>query len=170
MDVHSFKIRLLMSSDLKETGRVIITALLPRLKKQGLSENDVKVITTRYSPENMKQQVEGKCFFVAEDERKKILVGVGGLRKDDGSLVPNRLTTFYVLPIYQRMGIGQRLYEFLRNEAIKKGCKKLVVSSSPEAELFYKHLGFVKKRIDWKEFENGRKYYNVWMEKDLFVG
>lgn len=165
-DSDNIRIKLLSKDSLKEVGEVIIESLLPRLEKQGLSKVDKREIIARYNSRNMKNYIDEKIFVIALDENKKI-VGVGGLRKDEGSFVFNRLTTFYVLPNYQRKGIGKMLYEFLKIKAVENGCRKLVVSSSPEAELFYKSLGFIKRRVDWKEFEDGRKYYNVWMEKIL---
>ena len=58
-------------------------------------------------------------------------------------------------------------YEKVKRVALEKRCKKMVVSSSPYAEPIYKHFGFRKIRINWKEHDNGRKSYTVWMEQDL---
>lgn len=155
----------LIKEDLVETGEVIKRTLLPILKSQYLSEKVTEEILSRYDLDKFTDLIKGKYFFVVKDGQK--IVGVGGLKKDDESQIPNRLTTFFVDPDYQGKGVGRMLYEKVKEEAIKHDCRKLVVSSSPGAEPIYKHFGFKKIRIDWKEHPDGNKSYNVWMEQEM---
>lgn len=155
----------LVNEDLVGTGDVIKRTLLPILKSQNLSEKLTQEILGRYNLDKFTELIKEKYFFVVKDGEK--IVGVGGLKKDDESQIPNRLTTFFVDPDYQGKGIGRMLYEQVKKEAIKYGCRKLVVSSSPGAEKIYEHFGFKKVRIDWKEYPNGSKSYNVWMEQEI---
>lgn len=161
------RIRVLTEEDLEEAGNVVKSALLPRLKSENLPEAVIKEIISRYDPDNFREEVNGTYFLVAEDQSTGKLIGVGGLRKNEGSLIPNRLTTFFVNPEYQRKGICRMLYENVKEEALKNGCKKLVVSSSPFAEPIYEHFGFKKIKVNWKKYPNGGKSYNVWMEQKL---
>ena len=126
-------IRGLTKADLRKAGGVIRRASLPHLKAQGLPDETIREIVAN-RPQKLAAKALGNTFFVAEDVNRKKIVGVIGLRKDDGSNIPNRLSTFYTDPEYQGKGIGRMLYEKIREEAIKNGCQKLVVSSSPYAE------------------------------------
>lgn len=165
MENQNFVISPLAEKDLVETGDVIKRTLLPVLKSQNLSEKVTEEILGRYDLDKFTDLIKGKYFFVVKDRQK--IVGIGGLKKDDESQIPNRLTTFFVDPDYQGKGVGRMLYERVRKEAVKQGCNKLVVSSSPVAEKIYEHFGFKKVRIDWKEYPNGSKSYNIWMEQAL---
>lgn len=167
MNINEIVIRPVEEKDLIEIGNVVMKAKLPQLVEEGLSENEVKEITKKYSPENLKAKITDNFYFVAEIPNEKNVAGVIGLRKDDGSEIHNRLSMFFIDPKYQNMGIGRFLYEKVKKVALEKKCKKMVVSSSPFAEPIYKHFGFKKVCINWKEHENGRKSYTVWMEQDL---
>ncbi len=167
MTIQKINARPLIESDLEEVVKVITETLSVRLKKDHVPKTEFDEIVNRYSSENLKSQIMGKYFVVAEEKQGRRLIGVAGLKKDEGSSVLNRLTTFYVLPDYQGQGVGKQLYDYLYEIATKAGCRKLVVDSSPEAELFYEKLGFVKKRVTSKKLDNNRKYYNVWMEQEI---
>ena len=165
MNIEKIVIRPVEEKDLIEISNVVMKAKLPQLVEEGLSENEVKEINQKYSPKNLKTKFADNFYFLAKSGKN--VVGVIGLRKDNGSEIHNRLSTFFIDPKYQNMGIGRFLYEKVKRVALEKRCKKMVVSSSPYAEPIYKHFGFRKIHVNWKEHDNGRKSYTVWMEQDL---
>ena len=119
------------------------------------------------SPQHILNRIKENYFFIAQDNKNEKIVGVIGLRKDKGSKVHNRISTFFVLHEYQGKGIGKILFNKVLNLAIKFNVKKMVVNSSLFAEPIYRHLGFKKVRIVSKNYPNGDVYKNVWMEKQM---
>lgn len=169
-------IRSVEEKDLIQIGNVVMKAKLPQLVEEGLSENEVKEIYQKYSPKNLKVKFADNFYFLAEKTsphfiaevpNEKNIVGVIGLRKDDGSEIHNRLSTFFIDPKYQNMGIGRILYEKVKEVALEKKCLKMVVSSSSFAEPIYKHFGFSPLLID----TNRLFVYNsgVWRDTEAVI-
>lgn len=167
MDTDKIVIRPIEDKDLIKIGDLVMKALLPHLIKDSVYEAEIKIICQKYSPENLKVKITDSDYFVAENPKDKNILGVIGLKKEVGNKTHCRLSTFFVDPVCQNRGVGRILYEKVRETALKKGYKTMLVKSSPSAEQVYAHFGFKKVRIDWKIHENGRKSYNVWMEQDL---
>lgn len=159
-------VRSLAERDFVKAGKVIQKSLLRNLKSQELSEEIIHGILERYDPPRLSETIKGKILFVCEEDTTQI-IGVGGLRRAEGSSNYNCLTTFFVDPDYQGRGAGRLLYEKAKSEAVDQGCTKLVVNSSPEAELFYEHLGFRKVKTISKEYPNGSSHHIIRMEQEL---
>lgn len=149
-------IRPFKSGDLNAVLEVVKNAKLKQLQDEKLSEETSNEIIARLI-ERTKSKIEGNPFFVAEIDQD--IVGVVGLRPDDGSSVPDRVSTYFVEPEYQGQGIGRQLFDKALAEAKSQGARKLVVNSSPFAEPIYTHFGFTKI----KELDHGQ----VWMEMSI---
>jgi ribosomal protein S18 acetylase RimI-like enzyme len=66
----------------------------------------------------------------------------------------NTITRFYVRKDYWELGIGRKLWEFIKKEFIIELInKKIIVKSSNYALPIYKKFGF--KQIEEKKCENG---------------
>ena len=111
----------------------------------------------KYDFDNFRKRTQEIECFVAK-ENKNIL-GIIGLRN-------NELRTFFVDPDNQGKGIGRKLYDYLENEARKKGIAKLFLQGSPLGEPIYTKFGFKKLRNIVKE-KAGVKYTDAYMEKAL---
>ena len=76
----------------------------------------------------------------------------------------NTVTVGRVLTIYHRKGVGTRLMQ-MGVEAIKKhyGCKKIVLHSQKQAQVFYEKIGF--EAISDEYLEEGIPH--ITMEKQL---
>lgn len=168
-DMHNknIVIREFAQEDLTQAANFTQRVALPYLIDQGLSEKAIKILFSKHDPVNLANKTNNNYFFVAEDTINHKIVGVIGLRKDENSDTPNRLSTFYIDQKYQGKGIGTMLYERVKTEAIKNGCTKLKVNSSLYAETIYTHWGFKKISSECEEFPDGSKLYTAWMEKDL---
>lgn len=167
MNIENILIRKVAHKDLQKIQNVVMKAKQSRFEEEHLSDDIIQEIKNRYNPEHLKTKIKGNYYFVAETENNKKIVGIIGFNKEEGSKTHNKLSMFFIDPEYQKLGIGTLLYTKVKLTAIKLGCKKMVVSSSPYAEPIYAHFGFKKVRIDWKEYENGNKSYTVYMTLDL---
>jgi N-acetylglutamate synthase-like GNAT family acetyltransferase len=149
-------IRYFQSSDLNQVSDVVQRSLKPSL--ENISVEVQQSYMQRNSPEEFLKKRENVNFWVAEIDGK--IVGVVGIAEI-------KIRTFYVDPDYQGKGVGRKLFEKVREEAVKRGYDKLVVQSSPAAEKVYEHLGFMKIEQIWKTREDGSKSFTVLMELSL---
>ncbi len=90
------------------------------------------------SPEAVLEKAKDRELWVAVSEMG-IILGIIGLKK-------NHLRTFYVDPDMQGKGIGRALFKLVKNLAIERGYKTIVVHASPFAVPIYQHFGFRKQR------------------------
>lgn len=109
----------------------------------------------RNSIPTLLEKAKKRKFFVAEINKK--VVGYLSIKR-------NELRSFYVDPNYQGKGIGRKLFERYKKEAIKRGYKTLSVQSSYYAVPIYKSLGFKVIRKVHKN-ANGIKYYDTLMKQ-----
>lgn len=75
-----------------------------------------------------------RLMFVALDDKKVI-----GIIETYGN---NRISLMFVDRDYQRQGIATELMSRMVCELKKRGFDKIVLNSSPNGLLFYKHFGF----------------------------
>lgn len=163
----TFLSRPITYKDLGEASKLIRRALMPEVETRNLSDEAIEKNFADTSPQGLAKRIIGNYFFVAENIADLQIIGVIGLRKNEGSPIHNRVSTFNVDPHFQGRGVGKLLYRQVERIAIKLGCTKLVVSSSLSAEPIYTHWGFLKIREIWHECGNNDRYRNIWMEKDL---
>lgn len=166
MTSNKYQIKRLSTFYLEAACQLINKASLPGWREYSLSDETVQKLSDRNSPEYLMSKTKDGFFYLAIDEVSSQVVGIIGLRKNEDVLA-NRISSFFVDPDCQNQGIGRQLYQKVEDKARQIGVKKLVVSSSPFAEKIYQHFGFKKVRVEWKDYEQAKRYYNVWMEKDL---
>jgi N-acetylglutamate synthase-like GNAT family acetyltransferase len=160
-------IRKVRKEDLLAIAEAFKKAYLPLFKFQKLSKTTISEQFSLNNTEHLLLRIRGNNFYVAEDLRNNRIVGLIGLRKDDNSDIHNRISTFFVLPKYQKKGIGSLLFKKIIYLTKQFNVKKLVVSSSLFAEDIYEHWGFKKIKNLKKKYSNGDVYKNVWMEKTI---
>ena len=118
-----------------------------------------------YSESSLQRQMlsDGHIYFLAESEGQPcgyVSVQPHGLQEDGAFLFD--LQKIYVLPGFQGMQIGRRMYEhicrFVRNAASGWPCRiELHVNRNNRAVTFYKHLGMEILREG--DFPIGHGYY-----------
>jgi len=123
------------------------------------SKELIEQFNKKYDLENFKIKVKEIEYFIAEETTMHKILGIIGLKN-------NELRTFFVDPQYQNQKVGRKLFDYLENEAIKRGIKEIVTQASLVGEPIYEHFGFKKIKTTNKE-RNGIKYINVYMVKNL---
>lgn len=162
-------IRKANKSDAKKISLAFREVFTPLFKEQNLSILTMEKMYQDNNVENILERLNSNYFFVALDVESKNIVGVIGLRKNDGSEKYDRVSTFFVLEQHRGKGVGKRLFGEIMRIVKELGVKKLVVNSSLYAEHIYTHWGFQKVEITQKVYPNGDIYQNVWMEKILDI-
>lgn len=126
------------ANDVEEILSVINTSNYKAYKKIIPKEYFKEQILTL---KELLEELKMMTFYIYRCERK--IVGVAALRienEESGSI--HRV---YVLPEYQRKGIGTALMKFVEAEAKRKGIKKLWLFTLEKAYWavnFYKKLGY----------------------------
>lgn len=133
-------------------------------------QHTVKTIYPRYYPAEV---VDFFCALhseeaIARDIRKG---SVGMLRADDrivatGSFEGNHITRVYVLPEYQKKGIGTYIMKTLE-ERIGEGYDSVVLDASLPAASLYEKLGFRTVKHERYPLENEVVLVYEIMEKKL---
>ncbi len=82
-------------------------------------------------------QIRARPVYVWSEAGR--VLGFYALRPE-GDLV--EIDHFYVAPEALRRGIGRALWQHLRQEALRLGASRAGVSADPNAEEFYRRLGF----------------------------
>ena len=98
-----------------------------------------------YSPEAIAKRAADSHFYVAVDGKK--VIGCGGITGYWGSTTESYLVSVFVLPEYQRKGIGKRIVEALEKDEYFIRAWRTEVGSSITAVSFYLKLGY--------EYKNG---------------
>lgn len=106
------------------------------------------------------EAIEGKEFYVAEDDGK--IIGFGTLNMASGEV-----EAVYVHPAAIRRGVGLKLVRTLEGVAREAGLKSLHLCASLNAIEFYEHAGFEKLHETSHRLANGVEIACVLMSKEL---
>lgn len=132
-------IRKFLDKDAKEISALIVTTLRTTNIKDYSSEyieNDVKA----FQPQNIIKRASWTHFYVVCDNDK--IVGCGAIgpywnKKDESSLF-----NIFVLPQYQRSGIGRKIIETLEQDEYFLRAKRIEIPASITATPFYIKMGY----------------------------
>jgi predicted N-acetyltransferase YhbS len=107
-----------------------------------------------FSPEKVLRLGQERVCLVAESDQ--LLVGTAALEGAE-------LATFFVLPEYQRLGIGAQLLAALEEQARAQGHSRLTVDASLTGAAFYARMGYLRTGVD----REGSAGPQIGMEKRL---
>lgn len=92
--------------------------------------------TPEAMPENYRTVIMENPFFVVEAD-DGALVSTGYLDLSSASV-----EAIFTLPDYFARGFASQIIETIKNEALKRGFKKITLSLTPNAQTFYEKHGF----------------------------
>ena len=98
-----------------------------------------------HSPVEMAKRVADSHFYVAVDGEE--IIGCGGITGYWGSTTESYLVSIFILPEYQRKGIGRRIIDTLEKDEYFLRAWRTEVGSSLTAVNFYRKMGY--------EYKNG---------------
>ncbi len=136
------KIRAFCADDAEEMANVVATTLKIS-NSRDYAEDVILENIHSHSAERLLEQAKSGHFFVACDEEK--IVGCGGIVGYWGSLTESFIMTIFVLPAYQKMGIGRRIIETIEQDEIFLRANRIEIASSITACDFYRKLGYTYK-------------------------
>jgi GNAT superfamily N-acetyltransferase len=93
------------------------------------------------SPVNILLDAKTQHIFVALEAGK--VIGTGSLVNHGSTEMPAYYgTAIFVLPEYQRTGVGSQLMRKVEAQAVKLGADKITVRAAVNAQEFYKKIGY----------------------------
>ncbi len=127
----------------------LILGTIDTLNSKDYSPETIKIMKAWQSEESLKNKFSQGNYFLALDGSK--VVGVGGLVKDE-------VSTMFVHPSYNNLGIGKKILRLIELKALEKGINKLSLGSTISAHDFYTKCGFktIKRaihKLDGNDFE-----------------
>ncbi len=96
-----------------------------------------------HSPDVMAKRAEESHFYVVLDGKR--IIGCGGITGYWGSTTESYLVSVFVLPEYQRRGIGRRIIDTLEADEYFLRAWRTEVASSLTAVNFYRKMGYEYK-------------------------
>lgn len=148
------QIRLFKLEDAAETAQVIATTLRVSNSKDYPEEYIEFNITSHSADELIKALAERHMYVACEGDR---IVGTGGIAGYWGSLTESILLTIFVLPEYQRKGIGRKIIETLEKDEYFLRARRIEIPASLTAVDFYRKMGYDYKN-GISEPEDGLMY------------
>lgn len=133
------RIRRFQEADAEEVSTLIITTLRTTNSKDYSSEyieNDVQA----FQPQNVLKRAAWTHFYVACEDDK--IVGCGAIGPYWGKVDESSLYTIFVLPEYQRKGIGRKIVETLEQDEYFLRAKRIEIPASITGTPFYRKMGY----------------------------
>jgi len=147
------KIRKIIDSDATELSQLMQKTVIES-NSNDYSKKAVQCLVNEYTPERLIKDSKRMNIFVAS-EKSKLLGTI--------SLVGDRISRMFVLPVFQGKKIGSKLIRHVEAFAKKEGKTILRVRSSLTAYGFYQKLGYQKTRRASNKFVGPI----IWMRKEL---
>lgn len=115
--------------------RVLRVSNAPDYPPEGIRE-----MLELYTAANLREQAGGEHLYVLRDGEK--IIGCGGIAPHMGSRTESILVTVFILPEYQRKGVGRTLMGTLEADPYFLRAERVVIHSSITARDFYLKLGY----------------------------
>ena len=92
-----------------------------------------------------------QCFLVLDGDTCVGYFSYGSVKAGQWKDFSFRLHSLYLLPAYQGMGLGRRIFELVREHCLAMGYEKMYLDCHPDnhrALKFYRHMGGVIACVD----------------------
>lgn len=154
-------IRRYTDDDAEQISKIIIRNLF-EVNSVDYGMVEMEAMAKRFRPVDIVELNRKRVAFVAIDKGE--VLGTGSITNDFcEDLTEYWVLTVFVNPDCHRQNIGRQIMSTLEDEALKLGCKHLILPSSLTSHLFYKKLDY--KYIGGRAVINDHRQYM--MEKYL---
>ena len=128
--------------DAKEVSDLIATKL--RISNQkDYSEEYLEKDIQCLQPQDIIERANRQHFYIIEDDGK--IIGCGSIGSYWGKEDESSLFTIFVLPDYQRKGIGRKIIQTLEQDEFFLRAKRIEIPASITAIPFYLKMGYTYK-------------------------
>lgn len=155
-------IRRFRSEDAQEVAAVVAQTL--RISNRAdYSQAYLEASIQRMNPAFFIKKAKQTHFYLVCEGDK--IVGTGAIGPYWGSETEFSFFDIFVLPAYQKRGIGKLMIQTLEHDPYFKKAHRVEIPASITAVNFYRHMGYAFKNgvqwwminsfIDWKSFRSG---------------
>ena len=134
MEIRRFQIK-----DATETAMVIAKTLKTSNSKDYSKEYIEANIVSHSAERLIERAKEGHMYVVCDDSQ---IIGCGAIAGYWGSTTESILLTIFVLPEYQKKGIGTKIIETLEQDEYFLRAKRIEIPASITAVKFYRKMGY----------------------------
>lgn len=121
----------------------LITRNFLEINIKDYSKEEMDYLVQVYHADKVKQIASYANMYVVCDENK--IVGTGSISSFWGSQTESILLTIFVLPEYQRQGIGKQIVQTLEQDELFLRAKRIEIPASKTACMFYEKMGYLYK-------------------------
>jgi GNAT superfamily N-acetyltransferase len=148
------EIRLFKQEDAEETANMIAYTLKKSNSKDYSPRYIYEMISSHSSDVLLKRSEEGHMYVVCDKGR---IIGCGAIAGYYGSTTESIFLTIFVLPEYQRKGIGKLIIQTLEHDEYFLRAERIEIPASITAVEFYRKMGYEYKG-GVKELDDGQVY------------
>ena len=129
----------MQDADAEEVS-ALIAATLRTTNIKDYSSEDIENQVKALQPHHILERAKWMHFYVACEGGK--IVGCGAIGPYWGKEDESSLFTLFVLPEYQRMGIGRKIMETLEQDEYFLRAKRIEIPASITGTPFYRKMGY----------------------------
>lgn len=137
------QIRRFRPADAAEVAQVVATTVNIS-NSQDYSSAYLEATIKRMSPQFFLDKAEQTHFYIVHDGNR--IVGTGAIGSYWGSTTEYSLFDIFVLPTYQKRGIGELIIHTLEHDVYFRQAERVEIPASITAVNFYRHMGYTFKK------------------------
>ncbi len=134
---------------------LMITTTLKISNAKDYTPEQIAVLAEELTPEKLSKRAEQGHFYVACSDEK--IVGCGCIAPFWASTTESILLTIFVLPEYQKKGIGSQIIKTLEKDEYALRANRIEIPASITGVDFYRKQGYDYKN-GVKELDDGKMY------------
>ena len=136
------KIRRITPDDINETAEMIIKTIKVSNSKD-YSEDLIDALVNAHSPEFLLRRTQWTHFYIALDGTT--IIGCGAIGPYWDSETESSLFTIFVMPEYQKCGVGRGIIETLESDEYYIRANRVEIPASITGVPFYQKMGYTFK-------------------------
>lgn len=156
-NAYDYYVRRFEDADAEEVS-LLVAKTLREVNSKDYSKEYIEANVISHSAEVLIERAEDSHMYVVCDGDK--IIGCGAIAGYWGSTTESILLTIFVLPEYQKRGVGKKIIATLEADEYFTRAKRIEIPASITAVDFYMHMGYGYKG-GVKQFDEEEQVYRL---------